>query len=290
MMKILAPVDSLDEVGALIESGADELYGGFVPREWEKSYKAVGSINKRTFREAQFETAETLRAAVALAHNMGARFFLTLNNDFYTDEQMPAVLDQAELAEDIGIDALIVSDIALILGIKRLELETETHLSVLAAAMNSGAVRFFKELGVARVVLDRSVGPAAAAGIIAAEPGVEYESFLMYGKCPNVEGYCSFFHHNDPDHNWPCGASRGSACGLCAYRDFDKAGLTAAKIAGRGRKTEDKLKAVKALAAVRDLAESNASPEVFVRGAQKASRDIAGLACDPASCYFPAED
>lgn len=289
-MKILAPVDRLDEVALLVESGADELYGGFVPREWDNKYKAVGSINKRTFAEAQFGSAEELRSAIALAHNLGARFFLTLNNDFYSDFQMPAVLKQAELAEDIGIDALIVSDIGLILELRKMEIETELHLSVLAAVLNSGAAGFFKNLGVSRIVLDRSVYPADAAAIIAAEPNVEYEAFMMYGKCPNIEGFCSFFHHNDPEHNWPCGESRGNACALCAYREMDRAGLTAAKIAGRGRKTEDKLAAVRALAAVRDLSESEASDEVFKRGAKKASHDIAGLPCSPATCYFPDKD
>lgn len=289
-MKILAPVDRLDEVAALIETGADELYGGYVPREWDKSYRPVGSINKRTFSEAQFDSVEELQSGVALAHHMGSRFFLTLNNDFYSPRQMPGALEVAEMAEDIGVDALIVSDIGLILELRKIEIETELHLSVLAAVTNSGAAGFFKELGVKRIVLDRSVYPREAAAIIAAEPGVEFESFLMYGKCPNVEGYCSFFHHNDPEHNWPCGANRGKACGLCEYREMDAAGLTAAKIAGRGRKTEDKLKAVRALAAVRDLSESGASDEVYKAGAQKAGREIAGISCAPDACYFPAKD
>ncbi len=315
-MKILAPADSLDEVRPLIDAGADELYGGFIPPEWEEAYGEVGSINKRTFQAAQFATLDELSQAIEVSHGMGVRFFQTLNNDFYTPRQMPAVLKFAKGAAAIGVDGLLVADLGLILELSKLDIPLELHLSILSAVLNSQAALYFKDLGVTRVVLDRTLTTQETAKVIANVPGLEFEAFVMYGKCPNIEGFCSFFHHEDPDHVWPCGraceltpvpndkaaaqaavaaqsgwadAVRGNACGLCGVYDLMKAGLTAAKIAGRGRKTEHKLAAIAALKTVRDLTAMGASRVDVVKTARASHERLFELPCSPYECYFPAE-
>ncbi len=315
-MKILAPADRLAEVRPLIDAGADELYGGFVPSAWDETYGEVGSINKRTFRAAQFATIDELAKAVELSHGMGVRFYQTLNNDFYTPRQMPAVLKIAQEAAALGVDGLLVADLGLMLEVNKLHLPLELHLSILSAVLNTQAAFFFKDLGVTRIVLDRTLTTQEIAKVIANVPDVEFEAFVMYGKCPNIEGFCSFFHHDDPDHVWPCGracdlkpvpadsseaeaaaaahsgwaeAVRGNACGLCGVYDLMKAGLTAAKIAGRGRKTEHKLAAIAALKTVRDLTAMGASRVDVVRAARASHERLFDLPCSPYECYFPAE-
>lgn len=316
-MKILAPVDRLDEVALLIEAGADELYAGFVPPGWRDDFKLVGSLNKRTFAEAQFTSTDELARAVKLARSRGKRFYLTLNNDFYSAKQMPAVLAEVERAVDLGIDALIVADLGLVLEIKQRGHKIPLHLSILAACLNSRAALFWHELGISRIVLDRTLTMAEVARIIASLPDVDFETFLMYGKCPNVEGLCNFFHHNDPNHVWPCGQSceltpvsadspeawaavkaqatwadtvRGNACGLCAYYDLEKAGLAAVKIAGRGRETDQKLAAVKAITEIRDMSLSGAGRTDIREAAVRAHQTLLNLPCDPYSCYYPVEE
>ncbi len=312
-MRILAPVDHVEEIGILAEAGADEFYGGFVPAEWNIAYADVGSLNKRTFADAQFSTAAELTAGVAAAHALSRPFFLTLNNNFYSAAQLPLVLSEVERAVNLKIDALIVADPGLILEIKRRRFPIELHISILAGVMNSAAARFYGDLGAARVVLDRSLTTAEAARIIAAEPEMDFEAFLMYGKCPNVEGLCSFFHDDSPEHIWPCGypcdlvpaaaatpaaavqatwsgTPRGNACGLCGYYELEKAGLAAVKIAGRGRRTEEKLQAVRAIAALRDVSLTGAGPGAMAEMARHVHVDMFDSGCDPYSCYFPAED
>jgi len=315
-LKILAPADRLVEVRPLIDAGADELYGGFIPSAWDETYGEVGSINKRTFQAAQFATIDELAKAVELSHGMGVRFYLTLNNDFYTPKQMPAVLKLAQEAAAVGVDGLLVADLGLILELNKLRLPLELHLSILSAVLNSQAALFFKDLGVARVVLDRTLTVQEIAKVVANVPSLEFEAFVMYGKCPNIEGLCSFFHHDDPDHVWPCGracelkpvpadnpeaaaaaaaqsgwaeAVRGNACGLCGVYDLMKAGLTAAKIAGRGRKTEHKLAAIAALKTIRDLTAMGASRVDVAKAARASHERLFDLPCSPYECYFPAE-
>jgi U32 family peptidase len=313
-MRILSPADHVEEIALLAEAGADEFYGGFLPPAWDDAYAAVGSLNKRTFMDAQFATADELAAGVEAAHALARPFYLTLNNNFYPAAQMPLVLDEVERALRLDIDALIVADLGLILEIKKRGYPIELHISILAAVMNSGAARFYAGLGAARIVLDRSLTTKEASRIISSEPELDFESFLMYGKCPNVEGLCSFFHDDNPEHVWPCGydchrmpalgtvasaaaaqatwsaTPRGNACGLCGYYELEKAGLAAVKIAGRGRRTEDKLKAVSAISLMRDISLSGAGPEALIETARHAHRDLFDTGCDPYSCYFPAED
>lgn len=312
-MKILAPIDHLGEAERLIQAGADELYGGFIPPEWRDTYSDVGSINKRTFVEAQFASAGELASAVELAHERRVRFFLTLNNDYYSAGQYPAVLAEVERAIELGVDALLVADIGLIREVARRGYGIELHLSILAAVLNREAAAFYRDLGAARVVLDRSLTLPEIAGIIEAVKDVEFEVFVRYGKCPNIEGLCTLFHHDDPRHVWPCGqeyridavsddgagdmareaqgfwrsVSRGNACGLCAMFDLEQAGISALKIAGRGRKTEDKVSAVKTIEALRQMLLSGVEREVFYQTAVNLYREEYGVLCDPYVCYQP---
>jgi hypothetical protein len=84
-------------------------------------------------------------------------------------------------------------------------------------------------------------------------------------------------------------AVRGNACGLCGISDLMKAGLTAAKIAGRGRQTEHKLAAIAALKSVRDLTAMGASRVDVIKTAHASHERLFGIPCSPYECYFPAE-
>ncbi len=46
-MKILAPFSKKGEVLPLIDSGADELYCGIIPHEWENKYSMFDTLNRR---------------------------------------------------------------------------------------------------------------------------------------------------------------------------------------------------------------------------------------------------
>lgn len=310
-MKILSPVDHVEEVKSLLEAGADELYGGFVPPQWRDKYGFLGSINKRTFLEAQFDKESDLKEAVEEVHASGGRFLLTLNNDYYSKEQYPLVLEEAERAANLGIDALLVADLGLILEIKDRGYPINLHLSILTAVMNSEAARFYQDLGLKRVVLERTLTIGEIGEIVRKVEGLEFEVFIAYGKCPNIEGLCTLFHHDDPKHRWPCGweykvaqgsglgaqsvaaqnqwakTARGDACGLCAIYDLNEAGITSLKIAGRGRFTGHKLRAVQAVAKMRDLIRSGITREDFYKIAWKNYREMFGKECNPYVCYCP---
>ena len=70
-MKIISPVDNPTEAIKLIDAGANELYGGYVPSEWSERFTLLTSINQRTFANAQLDNYEDLCAVVGLAHDRG---------------------------------------------------------------------------------------------------------------------------------------------------------------------------------------------------------------------------
>ena len=315
-MKILAPIDHFDEAEPLIHAGADELYGGFVSSEWKKKYSLGGSINKRTFAEAQFASFAELKKTVSFAHDNGVQFFMTLNNDYYSEAQYPLVLKEIERAVRLEVDALLVADLGLILECKKQGYPIDLHLSILATVLNTEAARFYQELGVSRIVLDRTLTLTEIEKIVSKVKDVEFEVFMMYGKCPNIEGLCTLFHHDDPKHIWPCSChysikslatdeanasvesageaqsqwshtERGSACGLCAMFDLDQAGIYSLKIAGRGRYTEDKIRAIELVENSRQMLMSGVGRQEFYQSSINLFNETYGKSCTPYVCYFP---
>jgi putative protease len=123
--------------------------------------------------------------------------FVTLNAQSYTADQLPLVVDLARrYVEEAGVDGLIVSDPALILELAQQDLPCALHLSSIAATSNVAAVRFFKSLGVRRVILPRSL-TLKEIEHIAGEIGsqVELEVFILNDGCIFEEGFCLTTHH-----------------------------------------------------------------------------------------------
>ena len=83
-MKLISPIDRKAEVVALLDAGADELYGGYVPRAWQQRFGMLASINQRTFSDAQIECYAHLQEIVACCLERGGAFALTLNSPYYS--------------------------------------------------------------------------------------------------------------------------------------------------------------------------------------------------------------
>ena len=67
-MQIISPVDNLAEAKGLLEAGADELYGGYVPESWSR-YRLLASLNQRTFATAQISSRDEIAEIIQLAQN-----------------------------------------------------------------------------------------------------------------------------------------------------------------------------------------------------------------------------
>jgi putative protease len=132
------------------------------------------------------------------AHNLRLPVFITLNAPYYTAEQLPLVLDLSRrLSEEVGVDALIVTDINLLMRLSEERLAAGLHVSSVAATLNAEAVRFLLNFGPSRVILPRSLTLAEIEAITAAvRDEVEVEVFMLNDGCAFEEGFCSTTHHH----------------------------------------------------------------------------------------------
>ncbi len=192
-MKILAPISRIEEVIPFIDAGADELYCGVMPHEWESRYTDLSTLNHRGGVEANFESSDDLAQAVRLAHTRKVRIFCTLNL-LYSAEQYPLILDIVQELEKLDMDGLIVSDIGVLSLLKRLETKLLIHISTLANIFNHSSAKFFADLGGTRLILPRQITIAEVEAITRGEPRVEYEFIVLNDLCLFIDGLCGFYH------------------------------------------------------------------------------------------------
>jgi len=317
-MNILCPVDNAKEVKVLAEAGADNFYCGIISEEWNKKYTAVASPNRREWKENSFKDFDELEKAVKIAHSYNKKVFLTANAHYYSNEQYPLLLKEIQKAMEIGIDGLVVSDIALILKLKEMKIETEIIISTGGATLNSETAKFYAELGATRIVLPRHITIPEISEIIKDCPNLKFHAFIINEGCFNLDGFCTF-HHGIDSSGWENRVLACSLlynikirervpplkqraikyrlnnltknllinCGACALYDFDKIGLDSIKIIGRGNKTEKKVKDVKFFRELLDYLKKCKNKGYFIEKAKFLYEQFYHHKCTYRNCYYP---
>lgn len=303
-MILLSPCDRPEEVSELAKAGAHELYGGVRPDGWSS---ALGSPNQRTFDSAQFPSETSLHEAADEARRRGVAFHLVLNAPVYDPAAYWALAGLAQRAAGWGVSGVIAGDLGLLLRLSEAALPLTLTLSTLAGALNGSAVEFFLGLGVRRVVLPRHLTLGEVEELTTRHPAAEFEAFVLIGRCPNEEAWCSF-EHVSPTGRWPCeiayrledpqgrelvgghplarrqerwaAVDRRQGCGLCHLGALERAGVRHLKLVGRGAPTQGKVANLRLVA--RALQE-RLDPEE----AKTAFREHFGRPCQPLNCYFP---
>ena len=173
---LLAPAGSMRALETALRFGADAVYCG------AKQYGLRA--------QAQNFDEEQLARAVQLAHGRGAQVNLTLNI-FAFDGDLPGMVRTAQMARDLGVDAVIVSDLGAIARIHRETPGLDIHVSTQASATNSESARVYKALGASRVVLAREMTMAQIEAM-ARELGdeIELETFIHGAVCMSYSGRC----------------------------------------------------------------------------------------------------
>jgi putative protease len=95
----------------------------------------------------------------------------------------------------MGVDALIVSDLNLLVELSRLNLGLRIHLSSLGGCFNSFAVPFYKSLGVKRIILPRQLTlPEIKSIVTTHRDDMEFEVFAVNDGCYFEESFCQTSH------------------------------------------------------------------------------------------------
>ena len=168
-IELLAPAkDYLSAVDA-IDCGADAVYIG--AGRFGARYAATNSV-------------EDIAKVVDYAHRFGVKVYATLNTIIF-DSEIEDAKSQAEALVAVGVDALIVQDMAYC----RMELNVPLHASTQTACSSVEQVKFFEQVGFARAILERNLSGAEIRDI-AQQTDVEIEAFIHGAICVSHSGRC----------------------------------------------------------------------------------------------------
>lgn len=280
-MRYSVPVNAPEEVGELASAGAGDLYCGYLDSWWVERYGDHDSASRRQGR-ANLSTPDELEATVRAARSHGLPIHLALNAR-YTEPQLDHLVELCRRFESWGGTGVILSDLGLLWRLRERSRSGASDLkitsSLLTVAQNSSTLRAFARLGVTRIVFPRFVGWLEAGSILSDTPNMEASVMAFFDKCPLVDGYCRHRHGvSYPDREagpddagarplytfdttYRTHACLGTSCtylepypcAACHLRYFERAGVDTAKIGGRGRPLEERLRALRFLHAAEDL-------------------------------------
>ena len=111
-------------------------------------------------RRADNFTDTELETGVRFAHQHEAKVYVTLNA-FFHDEDFAGLADYCGFLQEIGVDAVIVSDPGVLQVVRRAS-ALDIHLSTQASCLNLYAARLWQELGAKRLILGRELTIAEA--------------------------------------------------------------------------------------------------------------------------------
>ncbi|WP_159566023.1 ubiquinone anaerobic biosynthesis protein UbiU [Budvicia diplopodorum] len=176
-MELLCPAGNLPALKAAIDNGADAVYIGF-----------KDDTNARHFAGLNF-TDKKLEEAVSYVHRHKKKLHIAINT-FAHPDGYGRWLRAVDLAADLGADALILADIAMLEYASERYPHLERHVSVQASATNEQAIRFYqRNFDVARVVLPRVLSMHQVKQLARTSP-VPLEVFAFGSLCIMAEGRC----------------------------------------------------------------------------------------------------
>ncbi|MHB8354019.1 MAG: peptidase U32 family protein [Burkholderiales bacterium] len=186
--ELLAPVGSIEMLETAFRFGADAIYAG------QPRYSL-------RVRNNDFGKLDNLATGIARTHELGKQFYLVSNVLPHNAKVRTYLANMAPVVA-LKPDALIMADPGLIMMVRETWPEMPVHLSVQANTVNYAAIRFWKQLGISRVILSRELSLDEVAEIRQECPDMELEVFVHGALCIAYSGRCllsGYFNHRDPN-------------------------------------------------------------------------------------------
>ena len=172
--ELLSPAGTKEAFYAAISNGADAIYLG------------LDKFNARAY--AENFNLDNLKEYVDFAHLRNVKIYVTMNTVLYDYELLEAYRTVDKLAE-IGVDALIVQDLALFNYITSTYKSIEAHASTQMGIDDVNGAKIVKELGGTRVVVARET-PIKVIRDIKKQTNIEVEAFIHGALCVAYSGNC----------------------------------------------------------------------------------------------------
>ncbi|EXI77725.1 MAG: putative protease YhbU precursor [Candidatus Accumulibacter appositus] len=168
--------------------GADAVYAGQPRYSLRVRNNAFGDLDK-------------LAASIDEAHAAGKKLYVVSNVLPHNRKVRSYLADMAPVVA-LKPDALIMADPGLIDMVRETWPDMPVHLSVQANTVNFAAVRFWRKLGISRIILSRELSLDEVAEIRQECPEMELEVFVHGALCIAYSGRCllsGYFNHRDPN-------------------------------------------------------------------------------------------
>ncbi len=171
--EVLAPAGSLDKLKIAVLYGANAVY--------------VGGQKFGLRTAAENFTLDELKEGMSFAHERGAKVYVVLNS-FLHDKDLAELPDFVRYLEEIGTDAVIVSDLGVVRSVREFS-NIPVHISTQASTLNAESAKLWKKAGATRIVLGREVS-VKEAGKIKRAADIEIEMFIHGSMCMAYSGHC----------------------------------------------------------------------------------------------------
>ena len=202
-IEIMAPVGCWESLAAAINAGATSVYFG------------IEHLNMRARSSVNF-TTDDMAAIVAQCRQAGVKTYLTVNTVMYP-EDLPLMREIVDKAHEVGVDAVIASDIAVMQYAN--SIGQEVHLSTQLNIANTEALKFYAQFADV-VVLARELNMDQVASVyrdireqhICGRSGqpIRIEMFCHGALCMAVSGKCYLSLNN-----YGLSANRGACVQVC---------------------------------------------------------------------------
>ncbi|MBR1858890.1 MAG: U32 family peptidase [Selenomonadaceae bacterium] len=178
-VELLAPAGNLEKLKIALIYGADAVYIGgqkFGLRAYADNF-----------------TDDEFIEAVNFAHGMNRKIYVTVNV-FAHNSEIDELPDYLRFLEQIGVDAVLVSDIGVFSLAKEVTKNLEVHISTQANITNYKSAQMWRKLGASRVVLARELNESEIISI-KNNSDVELEMFVHGAMCISYSGRCYLSHY-----------------------------------------------------------------------------------------------
>src|SRR3989339_282779 len=172
--ELLAPAGDLEKLKYAFDYGADAVYLGLPAY----SLRAQTGFDMKS-----------IGVGIKYAHKLDKKVYATINIFAHNRhiKELPTYLRQLK---KLNPDAVILSDLGVLMLIKKYLPKVKIHLSTQANTLNSEAVKFWHKQGVSRIILGREVSLKDIKEIHQTVPKMELEVFVHGAMCMSYSGRC----------------------------------------------------------------------------------------------------
>ncbi len=174
MSELLAPAGNMEALIAAVSNGANAIYLGM------NRFGARAYANNFSFEE--------LEEAIHYCHLRNVKIYVTMNTIVF-DNELEDAYKQIDILYNLGVDGLIIQDLAIFSYVVENYPLLEAHTSTQMGIDDKEGTLLLKELGAKRVVLSREV-PIEKIKEIKKECKIPLEIFVHGALCVSYSGGC----------------------------------------------------------------------------------------------------